>query len=1491
MKKWKPSVPLTIEEQLRAYSETPNHTDRHKILWHAWNQDKHWLSQLLELTMTSFPTYSRHNESHAKSILHNIERILGENRIKKLSATDCFVILHTAYLHDIGMCITAGDRKNAITSEEFKEFLDNIEAGNDNDLKKAAIELMRTAYPDYEGNDSIQKERVFNEKMEAKLDVYYSVVQLMSEFFRKSHGERSKNRITDWTLQPDELGAGFSMSGIPLRIFLRIADCSVLHTDWDFQHILNLLKEDSGYAHDMMHPRFAAVMLQLGDALDIDNDRFHLFARPFMGAIPKMSELHYQKHQSIRQLQITPEEIIIEADCSDQETLRLVRQECEGVERLLKLASYHWSEISPPNLKGCLPNLKSLKIRLDGKNIPEGLVDSRFNISQERAFGLLEGANVYKGKFVFLRELLQNAIDATKIQCWIEYKEKNSFYFKKKERQLEDYLGIIEDIDFTDYPIEIWFQICGRKRGAGGNQKEYIKVDDRKDNPEIEYGVKITVKDYGTGISSDDITAMSNVGVSHSNKKTMIDHMPVWLQPTGKFGIGLQSVFLVCDRFSCLTSVRNGEKYEISFSSASSGNGYINVKPIDNVNLSYGTAMEIFVPVQEKLSHEDCMEAWNLETPDADRFSREYVEKRQIRHASELMTQMIFNLDPLIRDIAFPIYLHVEKDGISENEVNFIKRRVNHVIFSSGYESGKHTKEELSERTNFFLKIRNDKNQKLYIPGKDNFEICRLKNGISIFDCENIKLYIFDTEYYTYARLGASRLNSRFEKMQPYGEDEGFPCYLKGIYLDNVFMSGDLELIEYIDIQNTLEKRYININRNSFTEDGQQYFEQKIYNGIIKIASEALYTLGRKDTDIVERVKQCIDKKLEKLEKLKNSENSEYLEERLRLEKNIREMISSLAGIAYFVQIQKNGDGCWAADDGETCNWLTLISYINKKGLKEKHPNLLKGFLNQIHVISSEETYKAKTRTKTGKSEETETILELLESKEEFAVVSRRKKKGETWNNYILHLGRNYYSELKKIAVWDKKELFDFLKMWETEGQNNVEDIIRLLWNLDLIYTAEERLVINWIMKNIPTIGMWSSKDGNTRINLVSVKSKGGILYDSAIKRLLLERMAEYSQNNNSKRFVTMLWRGYECLELNKMPESVCWVSRGYIAKHQKKFMLMPFKGEYMSEIIRGVECVELEELFKKLWQLINIKTQYVKFYSIYVDMVKRDILNKNREELRELYVENNEVFSEDEFSLFYAFKEKGETARSMSEMSRWPDELRRFFIRGIQDEIDKLKISEQTEIIDTEKRSEQLKEYSALEGERQKEEKSFLKLIEKLPDQKELFEEVFNGFILEKQGNTTGGPSGEEKNSSYNTQLIGSLRNFAEVIYRTLSRIERIHMNLWDGTEENLQTAYFDMQVDPSKGTNIKEQYERVWGGSYEKDEMINYVQKNIANHLSYGEIEQCYFRLFQDFIRSLIRIKLLELEKIFNMEFWRKNINTGERGEQLGGSRDEEA
>lgn len=112
---------LTIEKQLQRYTDekNPESTDRHRTLWHSWNQNKRWIRQLLELTLPSFPTFSRHDVSHSQSVLHNIESILGEQRISKLSATDCFVLLHTAYLHDIGMCITFDERAQIVKDHDF----------------------------------------------------------------------------------------------------------------------------------------------------------------------------------------------------------------------------------------------------------------------------------------------------------------------------------------------------------------------------------------------------------------------------------------------------------------------------------------------------------------------------------------------------------------------------------------------------------------------------------------------------------------------------------------------------------------------------------------------------------------------------------------------------------------------------------------------------------------------------------------------------------------------------------------------------------------------------------------------------------------------------------------------------------------------------------------------------------------------------------------------------------------------------------------------------------------------------------------------------------------------------------------------------------------------------------------------------------------------------------------------------------------------------
>lgn len=215
---------VTIEEQLHAFERNPEKNERNAVLWHAWQQNKRWLSQLLELTVASFPAYSRHNVSHAKAVLYNIERILGEERIKKLGPADCFAILHVVYVHDIGMVILSSDREKMVTSDEFSDMLDTLAVGADVDLRNAARNLMRRCYheekrselPDYGGEEYLaEKKRLYKDKF----DTYYAIIQLMAEFQRGHHGENAASKIQSWISDQDKLRSEFAMSGIPMRIF------------------------------------------------------------------------------------------------------------------------------------------------------------------------------------------------------------------------------------------------------------------------------------------------------------------------------------------------------------------------------------------------------------------------------------------------------------------------------------------------------------------------------------------------------------------------------------------------------------------------------------------------------------------------------------------------------------------------------------------------------------------------------------------------------------------------------------------------------------------------------------------------------------------------------------------------------------------------------------------------------------------------------------------------------------------------------------------------------------------------------------------------------------------------------------------------------------------------------------------------------------------------------------------------------------------------
>lgn len=204
---------MTIEGQLEKYYQNESHTERNGVLWHAWCQNKRWLSQLLETTMSSFPTYSKHDESHANTVLHNIEMILGEERIRELSASDCFMLLHTVYIHDIGMVITHTDRENIVKNDRFLDMIDELNDDSDAVFRKAIKALQQTKY-EYDDEDS--KEEQMKRLYSDKLSVYYAVLHLIANFRRPEHGELSEDRLSKWTLESEKLGAGF-----PWRVFRR----------------------------------------------------------------------------------------------------------------------------------------------------------------------------------------------------------------------------------------------------------------------------------------------------------------------------------------------------------------------------------------------------------------------------------------------------------------------------------------------------------------------------------------------------------------------------------------------------------------------------------------------------------------------------------------------------------------------------------------------------------------------------------------------------------------------------------------------------------------------------------------------------------------------------------------------------------------------------------------------------------------------------------------------------------------------------------------------------------------------------------------------------------------------------------------------------------------------------------------------------------------------------------------------------------------------
>lgn len=516
------------------------------ILYSEWLREKEMAIRILSNVSNMSSHFSIHDHTHSEAILKYIKSFLGKKVLEEqFTATDLWMLLFSAYYHDIGMVIRNADIEKIFNDPKEREKFNSLVDDQQNDKAASLYENAKIFKNDKEAPLSL-KDSIL------KWDLLPKLMTIFTEFFRKKHGERSREFVDNLYKPESSLTEMGITSLIPQRLFRALGLICASHNEDDFSKVLAIEEREVGVGEGDAHPRFIACLLRLGDVLDIDNNRFNPTALAYMGEdnLPSDTRYHIRKHLSITHFCVSPEMIDITAEVkvnegdNDQNKEDSFDVDAYNVAEAL-INWFKWlreefehqkvyiNQIVPSGYEIKLPYVKRAECRLVNYLYLEDKKKPRFEIDSAQAFELLQGMNLYTEPWQPIREIVQNSIDATLLHYWTAHNDE----VKQKiedEDQTEWYQRLLSIFKPEDYPIDVRV------------------TDGLKEQPET---YCFSIEDKGIGISIEDLQYLLKVGSAKKNKKKqkIIDSMPRWFRPSGAFGIGFQSLFLVTDCVSIVT--------------------------------------------------------------------------------------------------------------------------------------------------------------------------------------------------------------------------------------------------------------------------------------------------------------------------------------------------------------------------------------------------------------------------------------------------------------------------------------------------------------------------------------------------------------------------------------------------------------------------------------------------------------------------------------------------------------------------------------------------------------------------------------------------------------------------------------------------------------------------------------------------------------------------------------------------------------------------
>lgn len=370
--------PKTLEDTAlwKIYLEKGPRQDSNRRIW-VKDIYENAITYLKEVRKT-FPNYTLHDETHVLNVIYTMGAVLG-NQIECLSVGEVELLILAASLHDIGMVYDEADRKKAFNDErKCSRF-----------LKENSPELLGVPYTGW----TEETKQWYLRKLHP---------------FRLSEILCTKEWKNLFNKCPHEI--------VPEQNIVAVCQS---HGEESFRIKNNdLLKYLSAYETD---PLFCALLLRLADLLDFDDTRAPQILFKYAAGNDE-SVKEWRKHMDSLGFKYSQnpssDELIFSAKCyepseeySIREFLNWIDDELINCKELQRLCDKKWQrEFQFPR-----------SVSRDGIT-RIGYVSDEFKITmdQNQILKLLIGENLYESNDIFIRELLQNAVDAVLLRGKME---------------------------------------------------------------------------------------------------------------------------------------------------------------------------------------------------------------------------------------------------------------------------------------------------------------------------------------------------------------------------------------------------------------------------------------------------------------------------------------------------------------------------------------------------------------------------------------------------------------------------------------------------------------------------------------------------------------------------------------------------------------------------------------------------------------------------------------------------------------------------------------------------------------------------------------------------------------------------------------------------------------------------------------------------------------------------------------------------------------